>query len=546
MNEKSTRSTPQTTDSFDVRLALWATHKAAHDFKYFLTWVKTKDESEGLEREPFPIHREYLQYVAEELQYGPHKPEYGDKRDPVWVPKSRRLMWTWIMCAYLVWKSIRSGSWHAFLQTNKEEDADFLIEHRVKYVWDNLPYWMRFVIVGGPEGTEGRYIYCKFSLPNGAKVWGVPQGPDVLRQYTPSLVFVDEAAYQPEFGDTLAAIMPFVEKNTEMYFVSSANASVMGDVVTSHPEGEIYEPIMGIKQYRLQQGGRVLETSFTADPEKRTPEAIARLAKHFIGGTEGWRWRQEMGIDWNAKTGDLVYPFYNDSIGQDRSSVVDNFDASLFTERYRIIDWGKRNPTCCLWIGLLDREWYVYREYYKIGPSPDDFKYEIKRLGRIPFNGRLIEEEYQATFIDPHSDRQNYQGMSSIMHLLNTGENSMNALKANNSDDGISLIDELLYQHRLFIFKDCTNTRWEFKRYRYQDWLPKTQETKNKKEVPIDKDNHAMDCLKYFANFAKHRENLWRDEPRSEWDEYKDQISKILAQEKNKGRWYRGGVIGKR
>jgi hypothetical protein len=40
--------------------------------------------------------------------------------------------------------------------------------------------------------------FGKINFSNGSIVWGIPQGGDIVRSYTPSIVFLDEAAFQPE------------------------------------------------------------------------------------------------------------------------------------------------------------------------------------------------------------------------------------------------------------------------------------------------------------------------------------------------------------
>src|SRR5688572_21520525 len=91
----------------DLSLARWATFVALNDFHYFLSWVLTKDEVGGFDKEPYPVHLEYTKVIANRLQ--------GAKR-PLWIPKSRRLMLTWTMCAYILWKAMQSGAFHSFIQ----------------------------------------------------------------------------------------------------------------------------------------------------------------------------------------------------------------------------------------------------------------------------------------------------------------------------------------------------------------------------------------------------------------------------------------------
>lgn len=508
------------------------------DFKIFLRWVKTYDEADDIWDEFYPVDMEYLRFLADELQYG--DPE------PLWIPKSRRLMVTWTLCAWMLWRACKSKAFHGFIQSKREEDSAYFIEHRVKYIWDRLPYWFRFCICGGPPSINTTHL--KLEIPTGGKVWGIPQGAAIFAGYTPSALFVDEAEKQPQFEDAVATIMPFAEKKTKLVFVSSAEGNYFGEVVESPVEGDIEEPLRGIKKWSLRNGGRVCQIHYTADPNKdplRHGKAfLERMDRIFIGGLSGWKWRQEMEIEFNARSGALVFPQYKDEspIVIDPNEYFGDFHPSLFEERYRAIDWGLRNPTACVWIGLLDQEWYIYREYYQTGTTVEAFKQEIRSLsGSFDSDGRWVAEDYKFTIIDPASDRKNFAGMRTVYHLLNTGADPLYAIKANNSDDGIHLINEWLYQERLHIFKELSNTRWEFRNYRWDEHSEGIQYKHNLKEKPIDKDNHILDSVKYFANLVRAKENLWRIEREKQKDQFDPEIMRLLGSTKN--RYHKGKVL---
>jgi phage terminase large subunit len=61
---------------------------------------------------------------------------------------------------------------------------------------------------------------------------------------------------------------------------------------------------------------------------------------------------------------------------------------------------------------------------------------------------------------------------------------------------GIERITALLKEGRLKIFNTCKNTIEEFSVYHY----PRPDEDKVTKDKPVDKNNHAMDALRYTFN----------------------------------------------
>lgn len=67
------------------------------------------------------------------------------------------------------------------------------------------------------------------SWKNGSTLQGVPSGADQIRQYHPTVLIVDEAAFMDEFEQSYAAADPVCEK---IIAVSSAAAGWFGDIST--------------------------------------------------------------------------------------------------------------------------------------------------------------------------------------------------------------------------------------------------------------------------------------------------------------------------
>lgn len=47
----------------------------------------------------------------------------------------------------------------------------------------------------------------------------------------------------------------------------------------------------------------------------------------------------------------------------------------------------------------------------------------------------------------------------------------------------------------VYIFANCTRTIWEMEHYRWDEWTGKTADKRNRKEKPVDKDDHMIECL---------------------------------------------------
>jgi hypothetical protein len=175
--------------------------RCAKDPEFFIFggFVRTFDELDHTTpRKPFP-RKKYLYRVLQHI----HQTKPGDVCA---ISKSRQMMITWIMCAYAVWEARFHEQSRVMIQSKKAEDAWSLVYRnswyhaRCAFIERALPPWMR---LPGTKGIRGELIY-----PHGSAIWGIPQGPDMFRSYTASLVICDECCFQPMFEDAYKAALP--------------------------------------------------------------------------------------------------------------------------------------------------------------------------------------------------------------------------------------------------------------------------------------------------------------------------------------------------
>lgn len=138
------------------------------------------------------------------------------------VEKSRQMMATWLVCAYLLWRAKSKPHQLILVQSKREDDAANLVfvkdPHvaRMSFLEVHLPRHLRSCVFP-KAGTYG-HLY----LPNGSHVWAIPEGGDIIRSNSPSVVFSDESAYQPEFGSSYTAALPAIKGGGQYITVSSA------------------------------------------------------------------------------------------------------------------------------------------------------------------------------------------------------------------------------------------------------------------------------------------------------------------------------------
>jgi hypothetical protein len=177
---------------------------------FIMTHCFTKDEHDA--KKPvkrFP-RKGYIPAIIREI----------NNNQLIGIPKSRQIMLTWICITYFLHMSIFWKHRLIFFQSKKEEDAAALVD-RVKHVYTHLPWWVQAACP--LKRPIDRQPFNKLILSNGSTIWGIPQGPDVLRQHTASGILGDEAAFQNKAEDAYKALKPTIDGGGKLVLVSSAN-----------------------------------------------------------------------------------------------------------------------------------------------------------------------------------------------------------------------------------------------------------------------------------------------------------------------------------
>jgi PBSX family phage terminase large subunit len=180
--------------------------------------------------------------------------------------------------------------------------------------------------------------------------------------------------------------------------------------------------------------------------------------------------------------------------------LVDPFPIPKNWRRVRCIDFGYTNPFACVWLAISpDGVVYVYRLWYRTRTLIEDHAKKIVELT----GDELIEE----TVIDPESPE-------GIRRLSNNGVIGITAY--NDIQTGIEAVAQRLRRNTLKIFRDClvevdpelearkkvTTIDEEFDSYHYPAEEKQDERDKNYTEKPVDKDNHALDALRYGVAYV--------------------------------------------
>jgi len=142
------------------------------------------------------------------------------------------------------------------------------------------------------------------------------------------------------------------------------------------------------------------------------------------------------------------------------------------------VDWGIRNPSCILSIGITkDKEVIVIDEYYISGKTSAQIAQKISDLHHEKYH-------YRKVYID----------RSALDLIVQTTDLKVPAEKADNDvPGGIGRIKSVIRAGKLHVDKDCKNLIREMQAYRYE----KDKLNKNPTENPVKQDDHAPDALRY-------------------------------------------------
>lgn len=471
----------------------------------FAKYIKTKDEhalSDASVR-PFP--------TRQEKPYIWHTLDTYNREGIVAVEKSRQLMLTWLSCLYFLWVAKFQNNRLLFIQSKKEEDAANLVFNsewttaRISFMEYYLPEELKSDIAP----SYGKLIF----RDTGSRIWGIPEGGDQIRSYTPSMVFSDEFAYQPEAEAAWQASAPAVRGGGKFIACSSAkNGAFMKQLIKRSSNDTLQEVMEGISSYTADSGFHVLRIHYSADPEKNPayPDGAiwyAESQKGYIGGIESSAWRREMEIDWDAAGGDLVFPHF---LRYKNKIVIAPFDVPETWHLYGAFDYGHRNPSS-FHVYAIDHDGDIYSvwEYYRAGVG---YRAIAREIRACPLFDRLrMQPVADPSLWAKTQQTEDGNDVKSVAQLfLELPENEQIFFVPGKSGGDITVAEKIngfLWneedlkagkQPRFKIFKTCPMQVWELEKLRYEDWSAVVQEKKNKQEGIVDKDNHSYDDLKYF------------------------------------------------
>ena len=140
------------------------------------------------------------------------------------IEKSRDMMATWLIVCLHTWDVLfHHGRQHLFQSQTAAKTMELV--QRAFFVAKQHPKFLRGVI-GPLSFSKGDHKSGElFVAKQESEILGFAQGPDQIRQFHPSGIFQDEAAFQLEAEAAYAAIKPAILMGGKFTAISSANRS---------------------------------------------------------------------------------------------------------------------------------------------------------------------------------------------------------------------------------------------------------------------------------------------------------------------------------
>lgn len=279
------------------------------DFWAFLcTCVFTSDEKdEENPIKPAPVEKDYLWYLTQEIE----------NNQLINIVKSRQMWLSWFCDAYVLWSMLNNVERKGYVVHKNFQDADQILLGRIEKIYNRIPtdIWPGAALPSMHK-KEGFIIFKDI----GCQIQGLPSGKEAFRGHVGSVVLNDEFGSWPLAQETVGIQIPAARKiicvsnipeqfgPEEPYLKKLTYDKDVGQRSKVHFEEKEYpgkhDIVQGLNRWTNKINGfRTIMLHFSADPEKNTPEWIA---KSKIGLTID-EWRREVNLEWTQSAGQPVY-----------------------------------------------------------------------------------------------------------------------------------------------------------------------------------------------------------------------------------------------
>ena len=474
-----------------------------------LYWLQnlTKTENKHWKREKLEHLAPFPRYPFLPWLFGVFQ---DDAEKVVLIKKSRDMMTTWCAAGFATWFSETTAGVQVIVQSQKEDKANEVIDY-CRTLYRNQPEWLQERC---PLAMEmKRQPLNSLRWANGSEIIGIPEGKDQIRSYHPTLYIGDEAAFQPEAGESYDTALSSCQK---VLMISTANAGWYSEFTDEH-SGKA-DVLRGIQIWRNAKGLLVCRVHYSAIPERdpSTPEGSEWYAREKKNYSSDSRWDQEQEIVDGAGGGDLVLA---EAMRENRDLIV--IDCADYTPNPLWIglggfDYGKKNPTAFEVLCIDEEGDYVaLQEHYRSGLSPSEHAAIMRTMRYYEWVQRIYADV--SIFGDAQAQADGSYRLVSEMFYDAGVTKFVAGPKTKGGDLQVSERILEMWRQRPPRFKicvpkgmyeepkkregtyafGCPNLWWELSQVRRKELSAIQLMSANPTEQLVQKHNHAFDAVKY-------------------------------------------------
>lgn len=176
--------------------------------KYACNTIDPYDQTSPVK--PFPWDRPYIRGLVNEWLGHPF----------IIIPKSRGMVISWTMCALHLHMAFTKPHQQIFVLAKSFDFAESALKANMINMYNNIPerVWPQAL---RPKMTTKEGLIAFNEIGSYIKV--VPSGVDVLRGFSATAIYLDEAEFLPDFEDTFAAARPTARAGGRLSLVSTYN-----------------------------------------------------------------------------------------------------------------------------------------------------------------------------------------------------------------------------------------------------------------------------------------------------------------------------------
>ncbi len=371
------------------------------------------------------------------------------------VAKSRQMMATWTVCAWMLFSAHCGEPGIYILLSKGARDTGELIE-RLRVMVTNLPEDLRDGIRVKAEEVV---------LPSQSRIIALPATEYAPRMHSPKGVFWDEMAFTTRSEGIWAAVKPAVDSGGSFVGVSTPNGT---------------DNVFYMLYTDRSNGFGKLRLHWSQHPQR--DEAWLTEARR---GLSQARWRQEYEIDFDVLA-DRVYDEFEPELHILARPYRWNPAAG---RTCRGIDFGYRHPYV-VWVQVTpDGEMTVFDEWEGFDATIDEM---AKAIREVDSRHGITEAEVTWSGCDPAGAAVSDSGLSAVDRLGQRGFKLV--WRTSEVMTGVELVKSLLLDAngrvRLRFSPDLKRTLYHLRHYRWEQG----QDRPAKDDVH----DHAMDALRYL------------------------------------------------